>query len=707
MGGMILPSDLLRLTREGAYIPPIIDLDTETSGLHVDDGARVSTISVGWEDPDGAWEKLVQPGMYENGSQVWKLTEYGKGALGESRKMPIVAFAWPFDQGVTYTGKPEDTGQGALIPDADNLPIEEWVALLDWLWLITANGTKIGYHHAKFDMHIMAAGLRTEPMSGIELEPWTGWDTQNVAHLLWSYTGTTSLKPTAERIWNEKLDDEQKKVKAYLAKAKLPAGRWDLMPWSIIGQYACLDAELTTRLRLHQQAIIAENKDGQWMDGTGGKLTMQEAVDRRLATSRMLYRMERRGLPFDTPAVGPISRELDRRVNGLVKQLPFKPATLPAAKHYWFGHGTNRSGVTGLGLTPISVTETGDPQLNANVVRKLAIRDVPGIDVWRNLQKAKTANDRWYRGWGSMVGEDGRLRGNIRQNGTVSGRFSINRVQLQAIPHDFRLGGYPALDGLTTPRGLIGQGVPDGYRLWELDLANAELRVAAMMAGCKRMLELIGEGADLHGDAAQQLFDIYPDDPKWGQMRGVAKRANFSLIFGVGWEKLQEDIDSQTGVVLSDSEAKTLVYDWNQLYPEYQAAIKKTGRVVAARQTKYAKGWVQVFNGERRWFTAIEETHKGFNQRVQPSLAQYGINWWLESDKIVDRALTEAGYGDQLNSIGMVMLIHDSVVLLLPTKDGLDEKIVKQVQDTGVDLWSRTFTSVPGGVDAKVWGGGD
>src|SRR5690625_7075201 len=97
-----------------------------------------------------------------------------------------------------------------------------------------------------------------------------------------------------------------------------------------------------------------------------------------------------------------------------------------------------------------------------------------------------------------MVGDDGRLRGNVRQNGTVSGRFSISRVQLQSIPHDFRLDGFEVLEGIPTPRGMIGAGVQPGYKLWELDLANAELRVAAMMAKCTRMLDLIHQGKDLH-----------------------------------------------------------------------------------------------------------------------------------------------------------------------------------------------------------------
>ncbi len=698
-----LPSTLLALAKRGVYPEGLVAYDTETSGLFVDDGARASTASVAWEDPGGVFlERTLREGPGD-GTHNRRLTRVGK----KSREISSVA--WPFDQGLSYTGKPEDHGQGTIFPDAPNLDPEEWTALLEWLQLLGAKkGPYLVFHHFKFDAHITRAGLRTRGRtSGAELVDLVAWDTQNVADLLWGWEPTTALKATSQRIFGDAADDEQQKVKDYLRKNKLPTGRWDLLPWNVIGEYADKDAFLTLRLQMYQQWVIDEGLDGEWLTGTQGKLHVSDAVQRRLQVSQMLYRMELRGLPFAAQEVGRVAAELRKREKQLVTELPFTPATIPAAKHYWFGHGKNKAGVQGLGMNALSLTESGQPQLNAYVVRKLAERGTPGVEVWRNLTKVKTANERWYSGWGSMLGDDGRLRGNIRQNGTVSGRFSISRVQLQAIPHNFRLEGYSVLEGVPTPRDLIGLGVPEGYQLWELDLANAELRVAALMAGCQRMLSLIGEGADLHGDAATQLFDAHPGSRDWGKIRGVAKRANFSLIFGVGWEKLQADIDTQTGVVLTDLEAQKLVHDWNNLYPEYQRAIRMTSRVVRNRQIKHAKGWVQALNGERRWFGRDEETHKAFNQRVQSNLAQFGASWWLEGEKVIDRELTTAGYGDELERVGLVMLIHDSMVLLLPKADGLDRKVVELVQQVGVDLWDKTFTGVPGGVDAKVWGGGD
>jgi DNA polymerase I-like protein with 3'-5' exonuclease and polymerase domains len=404
----------------------------------------------------------------------------------------------------------------------------------------------------------------------------------------------------------------------------------------------------------------------------------------------MLYRMELRGLPFDGERALKVGDTIDEMVADLETQLPFKPATLPTAKHYWFGVGT-KNGITGLGLTPYAYTQSGGPQVNAQVVEKMAENDVPSAAEWRDLQKLQTVGSRWYKGWGSMVGPDGRLRASVRQNGTVSGRFSVERVQLQAIPHDYRMTG-EILKGIPTPRKLIADGVAEGYELWELDLAQAELRVAALYANCERMLMLINNGDDLHGDAATQLFGVTEKDPNWGEMRNVAKRANFSLIFGVGADKLRGDIESQTGIVLSYEDTKKLVHDWNDLYPEYRRAIEMHQNIVERRQRDQL-GWVTLWNGERRWFQQEEEAHKAFNQRVQPALAQFGLDWWLLADQHLN-------LGDDPNE-GIVMTVHDSIVLQLATDKAEDTSL--SVQALGMDLWNDVFPGVPGAIDRKRW----
>ena len=112
-------------------------------------------------------------------------------------------------------------------------------------------------------------------------------------------------------------------------------------------------------------------------------------------------------------------------------------------------------------------------------------------------------------------------------------------------------------------------------------------------------------------------------------------------------------------------------------------------------------GWIETANGERRWFQAGEETHKAFNQRVQPSLAQYGIDWWLTVEERIRKRLGDRVI-EGVGRIGMVMIIHDSMVLLLPnTKVGDD--LAMDAADQARFLWDKWFAGVPGGADKKVW----
>ena len=70
----------------------------------------------------------------------------------------------------------------------------------------------------------------------------------------------------------------------------------------------------------------------------------------------------------------------------------------------------------------------------------------------------------------------------------------------------------------------------------------------------------------------------------------------------------------------------------------------------------------------------------------------------LGDDEIFDEYSLE-----NIGRIGMVMTIHDSMVLLLPD-DESGESLAEMAKEIGVGLWSERFPGVPGDVDVKPWG---
>jgi DNA polymerase I-like protein with 3'-5' exonuclease and polymerase domains len=591
----------------------------------------------------------------------------------------VVSVAFPFNQGVE--GKPEDNGQPALWGEDVNLPWPEWRELLAWL-----RGRPLIMHNGPFDCLQMKAGVGVpKGWRGVELIDQVVWDTMIVNKELDPLL-PTGLKPTAVNLWGEQEGDENKQIKSYLRKAKLPAGRYDLVPWDIIGPYAAKDAELTLRLFFRQiERIQAGEARWDW-------------IDREFQIMRILYAMTSRGLPYDAAASLDAAHLLGKRKRELEKRLPFRPTDV-SAKQYFFGDPaeTTAKGVECLGLIPYSTTEKGSPQLTAEIVGKMVEEQIPHAQVWADWSKLDTAISMWYAGYAEAIGPDGRLRTHFRQTSVKSGRFSVERINLQAVPHNYRLGGFKVLEGVPTPRDLIAQGFGalPGWSAWEVDLAQAELRVAAVTAKCVRMLELIHEGADLHGDGVREMFHVDKDDERWFQLRQAMKRGNFSLIFGVGWRKLQADIAKNTGLVLTDRDAEQFVKEWNRIYPEYQRAIWQYSQRVA----KSSK--VDLINGRARWYATHEDWHSAYNQYVQSSLAEFGKDWMIATEDLLTREKIQERASDEgIGGAGLLLVVHDSQVLLLPDDTG--PALVEQIQGWAAEVGTEWF-KVPMAADAARW----
>lgn len=670
--------------------------DTETSGLYADSGARVSTASVAFEaNSEEPWND------YSNVTEGWEEVAPGQP------KVYIVSVAWPFDQGTE--GKPEFSGQPQLWPEAENLNSYEWRSLLQFL---DEAPHGLVMHNAKFDLEKYRVGVRRWPEVGHELESKVIWDTQNVNDLLWRLH-PTSLKPTCARIFGQEWADEADVVKKYLAKSKLPTGRWDLIPWEVIEKYADTDARITLMLFYRQLWEINENRGADWLwsqapeGDDGGPYIVDQYVNRRLEVMDVLYRMERRGVTYDEVTSREAGIECRSRAKNVAETLPFNPQGEEARK-FFFSDGKTSKGVECLDHVPYSVTEKGKPSLTAEIVKRMVADDVPHAAKYDEYNRVTNAASMWYEGYADAMGTDGRLRTCFRQNGTRSSRFSVERVNLQAIPQDYRLSDHSALDGILTPRQIIAKAVADlegSWRIFELDLAQAELRIATMFAKCKTMYDMIVAGEDMHGFTTKALFPkIKFEGPQWAEYRQVGKRGNFSLCFGSGGTTFRAMVSKETGILLGEDEANRIVRDWRGLYPEFQRAIDRHSNVVARRQGKHKHGWLDAVNGERRWFQPYEEAHKAFNQRVQLNLGQFAIDWMLKTEELLshESKLQKKAAKDGIGEPGLLLTIHDSQVLLLPDNQ-YGKDLATQCAQFGKDLWPTMFPGIPGDVDYHEW----
>lgn len=364
--GSIKPSELPELD-DGC----VVCFDTETSGLHPDDGAFVSAVGVAWREPDGE----------------------------------LVRHAWAFAQGM------DRSQMGLFDEDADsvNLGQNEWDALLEWL-----DGKSLVAHNAKFDVLMCALGA-PRGWEGRNLRGSLHWDTQLAAWVL-DPLERRALKVIAARLWGEQEQEAQKALEPYLGSKNNP--RFDLVPWGVLERYLLDDVSMGLRLYEHQQARLDE--------GEGG---LREEIEREIEVTRALCGMEIRGIGFDRDSSREASEVIQSRVNELVLEMPYK-ATEDGARQWFF--------VVHKAL-PHCVTEKGKPSVGECCVRVLREREVVGADLWAEFRKLRSAQSMWYTGYADKCGPDGMLRTSFRHDGTITGRFSSNRVNLQALPHSYRL----------------------------------------------------------------------------------------------------------------------------------------------------------------------------------------------------------------------------------------------------------------------------
>lgn len=667
--------------------PGRIALDTETGtiddpegALFPDDGARVSDVSIAWHEGD------------EPISVAWRFWDAG--------------------------------GHGGALPRA------EWDYLCDWL----RERPGIAMMNAPMDVGSMHAGTGLG-WPGVDLLDRVCWDIGLVANVLdpgtlvaldaqakrWFGVSdkAKALEPIkkwlmAKRREVAKPRHAENRRRRKVGEPELPPTREELIyqtwayylaPWELVRPYAATDAELTIRLARLQWLRLREGEGGakRW-----------DFVAHDHEVMRTLIRMERRGIPYDWKTSQEIAAKLAVKREELYRELPFGDPT-PTNLHDWFYVKHE--------VPVIKMTPGGKPSMDAEVIEGLANTDVPGAAELQRYKKVNGAEERWYTPFARMTNkEDGRLRPRFKQTAVRTGRLSIQRAQLQAVPHNHVLRNTPVLAEYPTPRDLIPAHEP-GWDRWEMDLAQAELRVAALLANAKNMLRIIREGRDPHGELASTSFGVKKGDDDWFKYRQVGKRGNFSLIFGISPKRLKADIKTQTGVIVSLAEATDLRDTFNDLHPEFRQRIRiESQRVLKHRDAPRVK----LINGRTNGIFKYEldrdydeydkpigppkGMHKAFNRIVQGSIGEFAKAWMVAADRYLMAELAEL---DPEDRHGLLLQIHDALMVSVPEGEP-GALLAKQVRQIGIDLWEQWFQrpsvdepsgtlSVPGDIDLNLW----
>lgn len=650
----------------------LVAVDTETSGLHVDDGARVCAVSISYYEPGPS------------------------GSRGQQ-----ISRAFPFDV-ERWTDKNERPAKmdklGARLGDAPslfnledlyqdpNLDRDAWDELMTWL-----QARRLVMWNGKFDLTLIRAGVRESAPgrwvgSGVDLEPCVVWDGMLVAREL-DPTESAALKTTAQRLWGENERAEQEALKKVLDGRR----RYDLVPWRQLEPYARRDADQTLRLWLAQRDRIygVRSADGQRRGSEIGPVERQ-GLALRHQTMRTLLRVEQRGIPYNAKRSLALADQIRRQIQPLREQLTeawgVEP-TVDTAAHWFYDRMGQPTRKTTKTTGPGQTVQVESRPVDATEARTWARAGIPWAAEWGQYRKMTTALSMWYEGYPALTGPDGRIRTDYKQDRVKSGRMAVSRFQAQAIP---KLDKGSGIDGIDHIRALFfdGPGAIDGWTAYNLDLSQAELRVAAHLAHCQRMSQMLAEGADLHSVTTESVFNKTKSEvepAEWKRLRDIAKRLTFGSIFWIGPRTFQETLRKQADLEWPLSSCEAAVSAWRDTYPEF-------GHMYYDRMREFEHNRrLRLVSGRYTYLSRWDYPRSGWNRIVQGSLAEF-VTEWLNDIEAQTRQWHPRG--------GLVLTVHDSAVLYLPTEVG--DELVPQLAARGASMASAYFET-PMLVDYGRW----
>ncbi len=413
-----------------------------------------------------------------------------------------------------------------------------------------------------------------------------------------------------------------------------PLKRYDLAPWSIAEPYVTVDAEMTIGLFRHQvPRLAADPAASAW-------------AKRQFKLMKLLTNLERRGVGYDGASSAESADRLEEHADDVARELP-TPVTRAGMIKYF---------CTDMGLVTDRHSEkTGAPSIDEEQTRKWAGEGVPLAAEYAEVSKIRRTVSMHYRGYAEKLGADGRLRTRFKQGTVKSARLACERVQMQALPKQdksVKTVKVPHIKDLIIPA--------PGMGLWNLDLAQAELRVAAHLAQCHSMLNDIAAGVDLHGRVCHDVMRIAYEDPEWKFKRDIAKRANFGGVVGVGPETFQKTLAKLADIHLSIRECTKIVYGWRNKYPEFMELKEQLGELVEKRERDEGAGYIVLLKGtelERRsYFGPRDYPHTAWSRAMQGATATAFMH-----------VLTEVE--DRWPGL-MVLTVHDSILMECPEHEG-------------------------------------
>ena len=332
----------------------------------------------------------------------------------------------------------------------------------------------------------------------------------------------------------------------------------------------------------------------------------------------------------------------------------------------------------GLGLPAPRKTKGGQASTSQQTLEKLAGQH-PVVDSILQYRKLEKMRSTYLDPLPRLVDPQGRIHTTFNQKATATGRLSSSNPNLQNIPVRGPLGKRMRSCFIAGP----------GRLLVSADYSQVELRVLAHVSQDPALLEAFRNGEDIHAHTAALVYDLPPDQVSPDQRRN-AKTINFGLIYGMGAQKLAQELK------ISTTQAK----DFIARYFERLQGLKEFYEGVEASARKH--GFVTTLGGRRRLLPDINSA----SGQAAALARRQAINTVIQGSAadIIKLAMLAVARDERLRELDarLLLQVHDELLLEVPA-DAAEEagalvaRLMQDVCPAGKEL------SVPLLVD---WGTG-
>ena len=395
----------------------------------------------------------------------------------------------------------------------------------------------------------------------------------------------------------------------------------------------------------------------------------------------MLARMEHRGIELDTKYLAAMNKELTKDI-----------AETRKAMHDMVGYEFNIGSpaqlaevlYTKLQLSTLGIKKgktgysTGQKELD-----KLRGQHpiIELIEKYRELTKLQST---YVESLPKLVDASSRLHTDFRQDVAATGRLSSADPNLQNIPVRSELG-----------RKIREAFVPSkGNVFVSADYSQFELRLAAVLAGDKKMIKDFDSDLDIHAKTASDVYGIPLGEVTKAQ-RQDAKVINFGVLYGMS----PHGLSAATGMSFHD--AKVFIDEYFRL----RAPIRKY--IDATIQKAKTEGYVETLLGRRRPTPDVKSSNfivRAGAERAAANMPIQGTEADLMKMAMLQvEAKLVSGKWQKDNEPKQLLQIHDSILIECDKRDA--DAVGKLLKDTMENVYPELGISLRVDVSTgKNWG---